>query len=63
MWFLRSLSQFLFIVYFWENLWLSLAKAKDNWGKKTLTIGKGTNKIVLPMCPILYHGKTQEEDT
>jgi hypothetical protein len=43
--------------------WLYLAKAKDDWGKGTLTIGKGNNKIILPMYPTPYHGKTQEEDT
>ena len=31
--------------------WLYLAKAKDDWGKGTLTIVKGSNKIVLPMYP------------
>ena len=43
--------------------WLYLAKAKDDWGKGTLTIGKGKNKIVLPMYPPIYHGETQEEDS
>jgi hypothetical protein len=43
--------------------WLYLAKAKNDWGEGTLTIGKGVNKIVLPMYPTKYHGKTQEEDT
>ena len=42
--------------------WLYLAKAKDDWDKGTLTIGKRTNKIVLPMYPTPYHGETQEED-
>jgi hypothetical protein len=40
-----------------------LAKAKDDWGKGTLTIGKGENKIVLPMYPTPYHGETQDEAT
>jgi hypothetical protein len=40
-----------------------LAKAKDDWGKGTLTIGRGNNKIILPMYPTPYHGETQEEDT
>jgi hypothetical protein len=43
--------------------WLYLAKAKDDWGKGTLTIGKGHNKIILPMYLTPYHGETQEEDT
>jgi hypothetical protein len=43
--------------------WLYSAKAKDDWGKGTLTIGKGVNKIVLPMYPTKYHGETQDEDT
>ena len=45
------------------RLWLYLAKAKDDWDKGTLTIGKGANKIVLPMYPTPYHGEIQEEDT
>jgi hypothetical protein len=43
--------------------WLYSAKAKDDWRKGTLTIGKGVNKIVLPMYPTKYHGETQDEDT
>ena len=38
-----------------------LAKAKDDWGKRTLTIGKDPNKIILPMYPTFYQGETQEE--
>jgi hypothetical protein len=43
--------------------WLYLAKAKDDWDKGALTIGKGVNKIILPMYPTQYHGETQEENT
>ena len=43
--------------------WLYLARTKDNWDKRTLTIGKRNNKIILSMYLIQYHGKTQEEDT
>jgi hypothetical protein len=43
--------------------WLYLAKAKNDWGEGTLTIGKGVNKIVLSMYPTKYHGETQDEDT
>jgi hypothetical protein len=43
--------------------WLYLAKAKDDWGKGTLTIGKGSQKTSLPMYPPIYRGETQEEDT
>jgi hypothetical protein len=43
--------------------WLYLAKARNDWGKGTLTIGKGKNKIVLPLYPTFYHGETQEEDS
>ena len=39
------------------------AKAKDDWGKGILTIGKGKNKIVLSLYPTTYHGETQEEGT
>jgi hypothetical protein len=43
--------------------WLYLAKAKEDWGKGTLTIGKGSQKTSLPMYPPIYKGETQEEDT
>jgi hypothetical protein len=33
--------------------WLFLAKAKDDWGKWTLTIGKGSNKIVSLIYPLI----------
>ena len=40
-----------------------MAKAKDDWDKGTLTIGKGSNKIVLPMYPTSYQGEIQEEES
>jgi len=43
--------------------WLYLAKAKDDWGKGTLTIGKGQKKIILPLFPTKYRGETQDEGT
>jgi hypothetical protein len=43
--------------------WLFLAKAKDDWGKGALSIGKGSQKTSLPMCPPIYRGKTQEDNT
>ena len=35
------------------------AKAHNDWGHGTLTIGKQRNKIVLQMYPISYHGESQ----
>ena len=35
--------------------WLFDAKAHNDWGRGTLTIGKRRNKIVLQMYPISYH--------
>jgi len=43
--------------------WLYLAKVKDDWGKGTLTIGKGQNKIILLFYPTKCKGKTQDEGT
>jgi hypothetical protein len=43
--------------------WLYLAKAKDDWDIGTLTTGKGSNKIVLPMYPTNYQGEIQEEES
>ena len=39
--------------------WLYQAKAKNDWDRGTLTIGQGTNKIVLQMYPVQYHGESQ----
>ena len=36
--------------------WLFDAKACNDWGRGTLTIGKQRNKIVLQMYPVSYHG-------
>ena len=38
------------------------AKAKNDWGCGTLTIGKGKNKTSLQMYPVVYHGETQLEE-
>jgi hypothetical protein len=43
--------------------WLYLAKAKDDWDKGTLRIGKGSQKTSLPMYPPIYREETQEDDT
>ena len=42
--------------------WLYQAKAKNDWGRGTLTIGKGKNKTSLQMYPVVYHGETQLEE-
>ena len=41
--------------------WLYQAKAKNDWGRGTLTIGSGSDKIVMQMYPTIYQGETQEE--
>ena len=38
--------------------WLFDAKARNDWGRGTLTIGKQRNKIVLQMYPVTYHGES-----
>ena len=43
--------------------WLLDAHAKEDWGKGTLTIGKGLEKVVLPLFPTQYHGETQDDQT
>lgn len=35
-----------------------LAQAKEDWGKGTLTLGRGHEKIVLPLFPTHYQGET-----
>ena len=39
--------------------WLFDAKARNDWGRGTLTIGKQHNKIVLQMYPVTYHEESQ----
>ena len=39
--------------------WLFDAKARNDWGRGTLTIGRRRNKIVLQMYPVSYHGESQ----
>ena len=39
--------------------WLYQAQAKDDWGRDTLTIGKGSSKIKLNMYLSRYQGETQ----
>ena len=43
--------------------WLMLAQAKEDWGKGTLTLGRGHEKIVLPLFPTHYQGETQDDGT
>ena len=43
--------------------WLWKSKAVDDWNTGTITIGKGSKKIVLPMYLVQYHEETQEEDS
>ena len=38
--------------------WLFDAKARNDWGCGTLTIGRRRNKIVLQMYPVSYHGES-----
>ena len=38
--------------------WLFDAKARNNWGRSTLTIGRRRNKIVLQIYPVTYHGES-----
>jgi hypothetical protein len=38
------------------------AKARNDWGKGTLTLGQHKGKVVLQMHPMQYHGGTQEEE-
>ncbi|XP_073394981.1 uncharacterized protein [Physcomitrium patens] len=42
-----------------DRPWLFHAKARNDWGRGTLTIGKKRNKIVLQMYPVSYHGESQ----
>ena len=42
--------------------WLFNGRVKEDWGKGTISIGKGKQKIVLPMYPIQNHGETQDEE-
>jgi hypothetical protein len=46
-----------------ERPWLIIAKAKEDWGKWTFTLGKGNDKMVLPLFPTRYQGETQDEGT
>ena len=43
--------------------WLFNGWIKEDWGKGTITIGKGKQKIVLPMYPTQYHGEIQNEES
>ena len=43
--------------------WLFSGRVKEDWGKGTITVGKGKQKIVLPMYPTQYHGETQNEES
>ena len=43
--------------------WLITTEAKEDWGKGTLTLGKGKDKMVLPLFPTRYQGETQDEGT
>ena len=38
--------------------WLFDAKARNDWGRSTLTIGRRRNKIVLQMYPVSYQGES-----
>ena len=43
--------------------WLILAQAKEDWGKGTLTLGRGLEKMILPFFPTKYQGETQDDGT
>jgi hypothetical protein len=43
--------------------WLILAQAKEDWGKETLTLGRGSEKMILPLFPTKYQGETQDDGT
>ena len=43
--------------------WLITAEAKEDWGKGTLTLGKGKDKTILPLFLTQYQGETQDEGT
>ena len=43
--------------------WLILAQAKEDWGRGTLTLGRGPEKTVLPLFPNQYQGETQDDGT
>jgi len=38
-------------------------KARNDWDKRTLTLGQHKSKVVLQMYPMQYHGGTQEEES
>ena len=37
--------------------WLIIAEAEEDWGKGTLILGKGKEKVVLPLFPTIYQGE------
>lgn len=41
--------------------WLLHAHTKEDWGKGILIIGKGFEKVTLPLFPTQYHGKTHDD--
>ena len=40
---------------------LILAHAKEDWGKGTLTLGRGSGKTILPLFPTRYQGENQDD--
>ena len=57
---IESISPYLILL---RRPWLFNGRVKEDWGKGTITIGKGKQKIVLPMYPTQYHGETQNEES
>lgn len=49
--------------YLLGRMWLLDAHAKEDWGKGTLTIGRGSKKVTLPWFPTQYHGETRNNGT
>ena len=49
--------------YILGHMWLIYAYAKEDWGKGTLTIGRGSKKVTLPLFPTQYHGETCNDGT
>ena len=37
--------------------------SQEDWGKGTLTLGRGSEKMVLPLFPTHYQGETQDDGT
>ena len=43
--------------------WLILPQAKEDWGKGILTLGRESEKMIMPLFPTKYQGETQDNGT